>query len=559
MKKEYSAFSIMYKLIGLIKPLLPLMILAITLGVLGFLCAIFLTVVASYQILELTEAIFGLDIISSATFFKADITPVIIMLISLAVFRGILHYGEQYCNHFIAFKLLAIIRNKVFSVLRELAPAKLDGKDKGNLISIITSDIELLEVFYAHTISPIFIAIITSSILLGFLYNLSPLAMLIALVAYVSVGLILPLYFGRKGRQAGQEFRDEFGDLNNLVLESLRGLNETIQYNDGVNQLAKLDQKSDVMLEVQKDLNNIESQQRSITNLIILISSFIMFFGMLLAYQANLVSIEVVLIGTVTMMGSFGPVVALSNLSNNLHQTLASGQRVLSLLAEKPLVEAVTNAEASEFGDIEANEVSFAYDQDKVLDNFNVDLKVNQIIGIHGKSGSGKSTFLKLLMRFYDVDSGEIKINKRNLKTINTEELRSIEAYVTQSTYLFKDTIANNIRIAKLDASEEEVISAAKKASIHEFIMSLPEGYETKVSELGSSLSGGEKQRIAIARAFLSDSKLMLLDEPTSNLDILNESIILKALKEHSENKTIVLVSHRKSTMSITDTLINKA
>ena len=264
-------------------------------------------------------------------------------------------------------------------------------------------------------------------------------------------------------------------------------------------------------------------------------------------------SIDAVVLCTISMMGSFGPVVALSNLSNNLNQTLASGERVLSILEEAPKVEEVFGQKEVSFENASCEQVTFSYEDEVILKDYSISLPKGKIIGIHGKSGSGKSTLLKLFMRFWDADKGAVNISGTNVKDINTKNLRDIEAYVTQETYLFHDTIANNIKIAKPEAAQEEIIEAAKKASLHSFIEKLPKGYDTQVGELGDTLSGGERQRIGIARAFLHQAPLLMLDEPTSNLDSLNEGMILKALKEECREKTVVLVSHRQSTMKIAD------
>ena len=607
-KKRRSAIAIMRSLIGLVKPLLHIMVAAILLGTVGYLCAIFLTILAGQVILHgLAGSAAGAGIsgipevvIKSTWLAGISVKGIIAVMILIAVLRGILHYVEQYCNHFIAFKLLAIIRHKVFAVLRKLCPAKLEGRDKGNLISIITTDIELLEVFYAHTISPIAIATLTSVIMVVFIGRYHVLAGVLALAAYLIVGVVIPLWNGKHGSQKGMEFRTEFGELNSFVLDSLRGLDETIQYNQGEKRKGQMSDRSRKLAGMQEDLSRMEGSQRSFTNLMILLASF----GMLaltihLYYGKGEIGFDGILTCTIAMMGSFGPVVALSSLSNNLNQTLASGERVLSLLEEKPLVEEIPDGiefhAVGRFNDVEKQDeperitagmyvkvwekdgayssdsekienesvvgftgaevshVTFAYEDETILDDYSLKLAPGKITGIHGASGSGKSTLLKLLMRFWDVSAGSIFVDSRNVKEIPTRRLRDLESYVTQETHLFHDSIANNIAIAKPGATREEIMAAAKKASINDFIMTLPKGYDTEVGELGDTLSGGEKQRIGIARAFLHDSPLLLLDEPTSNLDSLNEGIILKSLKEDNANRTVVLVSHRTSTMNVAD------
>ena len=554
-----SGVRIMGRLIGLVRPLLPIMLLAIALGTIGYLCAIFLTILAGFGLMHIIldaiqEAMgYALTPENAGIFPGMPLQTLFIALAVMAVMRGILHYGEQYCNHFIAFKLLAIIRHKVFAALRKLCPAKLEGRGKGNLISVITSDIELLEVFYAHTISPIAIAVLTSLVMILFIGQFSLAAAVLALGGYLVVGAAIPLYYGSRGADKGMEFRSGFGNLNSFILDSLRGLDETIQYQQGGRRRKEMAERSDELGRMQKDLNRLEASQRSVTNLAILAFSFAMLFLMIILKQAGEVSMTGMLVGTIAMMGSFGPVTALASLSNNLNQTLASGERVLSLLEEEPQVEEVSGKDVTKFTKAAAEHVDFTYDTEQILKNYSMEIPRGKIIGIHGASGSGKSTLLKLLMRFWDVQGGKISISDRDVRDINTADLREMESYVTQETCLFHDSIANNIAVGKPGASREEIIGAAKKASIHEFIMTLPKGYDTEVGELGDTLSGGEKQRIGIARAFLHDAPFVLMDEPTSNLDSLNEGIILKSLKEGRGDKTVLLVSHRKSTMNVAD------
>ena len=598
-KKRRSAIAIMGSLIGLVKPLLHIMAAAIILGTVGYLCAIFLTILAGQVILHgLAGNAAGAEIsvISEAAMKNtwlsgASVNRILAVMILMAVLRGILHYMEQYCNHFIAFKLLAIIRHKVFAALRKLCPAKLEGRDKGNLISIITTDIELLEVFYAHTISPIAIATLTSVIMVIFIGRYHVLAGVLALVSYLIVGVVIPMWNGRRGSQKGMEFRTEFGELNSFVLDSLRGLDETIQYDQGEKRKGQMSDRSRKLAGMQEELSRMEGSQRSFTNMMILLASFGMLALTIQLYGKGEIGFDRILTCTIAMMGSFGPVVALSSLSNNLNQTLASGERVLSLLEETPLVaeiadgtefhavgrfndvekqneperitagmyvkgsdsEKIENESVVEFTGAEVSHVTFAYEEETILDDYSLKLAPGKITGIHGSSGSGKSTLLKLLMRFWDVNEGMISVDNKDVREISTRHLRDLESYVTQETHLFHDSIANNIAIAKPGATREEIMAAAKKASINDFIMTLPKGYDTEVGELGDTLSGGEKQRIGIARAFLHDSPFLLLDEPTSNLDSLNEGIILKSLKEDNTSRTVVLVSHRTSTMNVAD------
>ncbi|MEE0568053.1 MULTISPECIES: amino acid ABC transporter ATP-binding/permease protein [unclassified Clostridium] len=541
-----NGLKVMYKLIGLVLPLVHVMIAAITMGVIGFLTAIFIIVLGGVGLL---------NILGFAT--ALSLKQVIIGIVICAVLRGILRYAEQGSNHYIAFKLLALIRHKVFIKLRKLAPAKLEGKDKGNLISIITTDTELLEVFYAHTISPIIIAFITSVIMTIFIGSYNIFLGAIALVAYFIVGVIIPVWSSNQGDETGQQYRDELGDLNSYFLSSIRGINDIIQYGVGKERLDEINRRTDELETKQKFLLKQEGSNRAVTDTAILLCSMVMLFAGCILYNKGQVDFTQVIIPLIALMSSFGPVVAISNLSNNLFHTIAAGNRVLDLLEEEPAVEEVSGKETVEFADMKLENVSFAYDDEVILEDFNMEIKKNTIIGIYGKSGCGKSTLLKLLMRFWEVNNGAITIGGKNINEINTSDLRKMQSFVTQDTYLFNDTIANNIGIAKENATMEEIIAAAKKASIHDFIMSLPKGYDSKVGELGGNLSGGEKQRIGIARAFLHDAPMILLDEPTSNLDSLNEGIILKSLMESKENKTIIIVSHRKSTMNIADVVLD--
>lgn len=540
-----SGIQIMGKLIGLVKPLALVMCTTITMGVIGFLTSIFITIFGAYGILT----VFGYSegLFSTQTIF--------VSVIIFAILRGILRYAEQSSGHYIAFKLLALIRDKVFRAIRKLAPAKLDNKDKGNLISIITSDIELLEVFYAHTIAPIMIGFITSAIMVFFIGSYHITLGIVAAIAYFTVGYILPMINSKMGKDKGMEYRDEFGELNTYFLESLRGLKESIQFNTGEERLDYINKSSNSLDDKQKHLKNIEGLNRALNEATITIFTLIMLFVSTKLMIAGEITFGVLFICTVSLLSSFAPVITLSNLSNNLLQTLACGERVLSLFEEEPLVYDVEGQNEFEFGDIELKDVNFSYNDKQILNNFNLVFPKGKITGIVGKSGSGKSTILKLIMRFWPISYGAVTISKTNINSINTKSLRDNISYVTQETFLFDDTIKNNIKIANLNATDEEVIEACKKASIHQFIQTLPNGYDTKVGELGENLSGGERQRLGIARAFLHNSKIMILDEPTSNLDSLNEAIILKSLKEHCEDKTIIIVSHRKSTLNIADNI----
>ncbi len=535
-----NGFRVMQRLIVLVKPMTGYMAIAIFMGLLGHLCASFITILGVYGVLE---------ILGFSTPFSLEIMFVFMVL--FAALRAALRYAEQTCNHFIAFKLLALIRDKVFQSLRKLAPAKLEGKEKGNLIAVITSDIELLEVFYAHTISPAAIAFLFSLIFCLFIGSYHWVLGIVAFVAYISIGVVVPLIVSRASGEDGLNFRTKSGELSSFVLDSLRGLSELIQYGQGEKRLDKMSEKTAELSVWEERMKKITGRNLAVTNMMILIFDLIMLFTSAGLYLNGLVSFDGVLIPVTALFASFGPVIALANLGSTLQNTFAAGNRVLDILDESPVVEDIVGKEKIDFSGAELSHVDFSYGEEKILSDASIQIPMNSVIGIAGKSGSGKSTLLKLLMRFWKVQSGEVKISGSDIENINTGNLRDVESFMTQETHLFHDSIRNNIKIAKLDATQEEIEDACKKASVHDFIMTLPKGYDTPVGELGDTLSGGERQRIGLARAFLHDAPLMLLDEPTSNLDSLNEAVILRALLEEKEEKTVVLVSHRESTMRI--------
>ena len=540
--KKRSNLEIMAKLIGMVRPLLGYMLLAITLGLIGHLLASFITIFAGYAALK----VWGFPIAHSFAFF-------FVCMVVFAIARGFARYTEQSCNHYIAFKLLALIRAKAFAALRRLCPAKLEGRDKGDLISVITSDIELLEVFYAHTISPIAIATIYSVILSLFIGHIHWGLGLLALAAYVTVGVIVPVIASKTSGNLGLEFRNQSGSLSAFVLDSLRGLPETMQYGNGKKRMQQMNERTDRMNDCQEKMKRVTGLNMAVTNTAILVFDFLMLLSASYLYKEGIIAFDGIVIATLALMSSFGPVVALANLGTTLQNTFASGNRVLDILEEEPQVAEITGADQTTYGQVTIEDVTFAYEKETILDGVSLDVPKQGILGIVGKSGSGKSTLLKLLMRFWDVDSGKLAIADREIGKINTEDLRRMQGYMIQETHLFCDSIAENIRIAKLDATREEIEEACKKASIHDFILSLPQGYDTPVGELGDTLSGGERQRIGLARAFLHDAPMMLLDEPTSNLDSLNESVILRSLREERGDKLILLVSHRDSAMRIAD------
>ncbi|RDY28835.1 thiol reductant ABC exporter subunit CydC [Romboutsia weinsteinii] len=534
----------MSRLIKILKPLTPIMMITISFGVLGFLAAIAITTLGSIAIGD----IIGLNM----KFSFAEATKIIIVC---AILRGILRYIEQYSGHYIAFKILAILRDKVYKALRKLAPSKLETKEKGNLISVITSDIELLEVFYAHTIAPIAIAILTSSVIAYVLYTINPYFGLIAVVFYLIVGALIPILSSKLGSDAGFEYRNEFGNTNSFLLDSLRGIKEVLLFGEGEKRLDSINKNSDKLNEKLEVIKEHEGLIRACTDITIMIAILVTLFAGVELFKSNTIDLGQVIVAIVLLASSFGPTVALSNLSNNLMHTFACAQRLFNILDEVPAVKEVEGNEDLNMDFIDVRDMEFKYNgrEEVLLKDINLNIEKGDKVAIIGESGCGKSTLLKLIMRFWDVNKGSVEISNRNIKDIPTKALRKSQSLVSQETFLFNDTIENNLKIGKMDATEEEIIEACKKASVHDFIQTLPNGYKTNVGEIGSNLSSGEKQRLGIARAFLHNADLMILDEPTSNLDTLNEAEILKSIKRESDDKTIIMVSHRKSSTSICD------
>lgn len=540
--KKRNGFTVMGQLIGLVRPMTGYMLLAILMGLVGHLCAGFITIFGGYAVLGLL----GFET-------RLTLTAVFICVSSFAVLRAGLRYGEQACNHFIAFKLLALIRDRVFQALRRLCPAKLEGRDKGDLISVITSDIELLEVFYAHTISPAAIAILFTLTMCIYIGSFHPVLGVLALAAYLTVGIFIPVITSKSSGDNGIKFRNGSGDLSGFVLDSLRGLFEIIQYGQGEERLAKMNGKTDALSETENRMKSTAGRNAAVTNTVILLFDLGMLFVSAALYQKGAVGFEGVLIPTIALFSSFGPAVALANLGSTLQNTFAAGNRVLDILEESPAVEDVAGKARTGFDGASAENVSFSYGAETVLDDVSLQIPKGKITGLIGKSGSGKSTLLKLLMRFWKVQEGNVEISEKNINEVNTSDLRDMESFMTQETHLFHDSIKNNLWIAKRGATDAEIEAACRRASVHDFIMSLPQGYDTTVGELGDTLSGGERQRLGLARAFLHDAPFLLLDEPTSNLDSLNEAVILKSLREGQDGKTVAIISHRQSTMRIAD------
>ena len=545
-KSSLGNASLMWRMLGLARPLTGWMVVAVACGVAGFCCATGIPVLAA----ETALRIFGIGALVWPP--SASIAVLAIM----AVARGVLHFIEQRCNHYIAFRLLAHVRDLVFSSLRKLTPAKLAGADRGDLISTVTADVELLEVFYAHTISPICIAALMACAMAAFLGAVAGmLPAALALASYALVGAAVPMLISRASGTEGQRSRNLAGALSSFVLDSLRGLSEVLQFDAGSQRLSELDERSEQLVEVQRELRDNAGCGQAATTGLIMVLSCLQVLLCLHLVQTGLINAEGAVLASVATFSSFGPFVALANLGSTLQGTLAAGRRVIAILDEKPQVTEVADKDGSHpaFSGIAAEHVSFSYEDELILDNVSVTVEPGQIVGIQGRSGSGKSTLCRLFMRFWDVDKGCVDLSGHDVREVAASALRDAEAFVEQDTYLFHDSIRDNLFIAKPDASDKELEAACRAASVHDFITSLPAGYDTMVGELGDTLSGGERQRLGLARAFLHDAPLLLLDEPTSNLDSLNEGQILRTLTEQRGKRAVVLISHRPSTMSIAD------
>ena len=532
---------VVWRLLGLTRPMAGVMLLAIACGVLGFCCATFLPVVATR---------FALDALAGSL---PPMGAVAGSLVGLAIARGALHYAEQTCNHYIAFKLLAHVRDLIFGKLRELAPAKLAGHDRGSLVSTITSDVELLEVFFAHTISPVSIAVVMAVVMTAFLAGISPKVALVALVGYLCVGVGMPLLGAHLSADAGRVTRAQAGRLSGIVLDSLRGLSQVLQFGAGDARMGLIDDESRRLSDAQGRLSSASSTVAAASGaLIMLFSLAVMFLGGSLVISGEM-TVDGMAIATVTVMGSFGPFVALANLGTTLQGTIASGARILAILDEEPAVAEVTDGEDIEFSGASAHGVGFSYGGEEVLDNVSLEVPQGKVVGIEGRSGSGKSTLCRLFMRFWDVDRGSIALSGTRVDVINTRSLRASEGLVEQDTFLFHGSIRDNLLVVRPDATQEQIEAACRAASVHDFIVGLPKGYDTMVGELGDTLSGGERQRLGLARAFLHDAPFLILDEPTSNLDSLNEGVVLRSIARLHGSRTVLLVSHRPSTMAVAD------
>lgn len=541
--RRRSNFSIMARLVGLTRPLLPVMALAIVLGVLGFLAAIFLTVFAAYGLLGAADAWGALPMGAACA-----------LVVVCGVVRGPLRYGEQLCNHYLAFKILALVRDKVFGKMRTLAPAKLEGRDKGDLVSLLTGDIELLEVFYAHTLSPAAIALVVSVVMVAFTATLSPLLALYAAFSYAVVGIAVPWISSKASGTGGREVRDAIGSMNAFVLDSLRGLRETLQFGRADDRARELACRMSSLAKVEGRLKDRTAAAMAATGAVVLALDMGMLLAAMHLANGGTIAFGPAAIACAALMSSFGPVIAVANLGSTLQQTLASGARVLDVLDESPQTDEIEEgASLDGFDGAAASHVDFSYGDACVLSDVELIIQPGQVVRIAGRSGSGKSTLLKLFMRFWDVSSGAIEVSGYDVRRVATASLRQVEGFMTQETHLFAGTVRDNLAFAKPGASDEEIMAACEKASIADFVRRLPAGLDTQVGELGDALSGGERQRLGLARMFLHDAPFVLLDEPTSNLDALNEAAVLRALADNRVGKTVLLVSHRPSAAAIAD------
>lgn len=538
-----SNARVIWRMLGLVRPLSGFMVISVLCGVAGFCCATFLPVLAVWEACSIVlrqEPPLPLGVCLGT-------------LALMALLRGILRYAEQICNHYIAFKLLAHIRSEIFASLRRLAPARLSGVDRGSLISTLTSDIELLEVFFAHTISPVCIAALMLVVMVAFTGSFAWQLGLVMLVAQLVVGAVVPIMVFRVSGNGGRVVRDRAAGLSTFVLDGLRGLTEVLQFDVGASRLRTLDERSRRLAGAQRAVSAVGSTGSAAADAAIAAFSLAELLVGVNLHMAGVVDASAVAISAAAMLGSFGPAVALASLGSTLQGTLAAAHRVIDVLEEEPVVEEVSEGDTISFGGAAAKNASFSYGRKRILDNVTVEIPKGSIVGIAGKSGSGKSTLCRLMMRFWDVDRGQISISDQRIDTIRTDNLRDMEALVEQDTYLFHQSIRDNLLIAKPHAIQSELDAACRAASIYDFIMGLPEGYDAEVGELGDTLSGGERQRLGLARAFLHDAPLLILDEPTSNLDSLNEGIILCSLDRQRRKRTVLLVSHRASTMAVAD------
>ena len=537
--KEVKNIQVVNWLLSFVKPLSLKMSGAVLLGIISNLSVIGITFLGLKEMFA---------ILSGNT---NSVMKTFWLLILCGVIRGVARYMEQYLNHDIAFSLLANVRSSIFKVLRKLGPAKLSGKNSGDMITAITTDVEALEVFFAHTISPVFIAIGTSLVLVSYLLTNHLYLGLILLLGHLFVGVFVPVISYKQHEKTGSVYQETFVSLNQQVIENVDSIRDINQFSLEEEKLASLHEAGEKLnQEYQKKLK--QSSKIQILSEFGVIGTTILMI--LVGTQLDL-SVSQQVTTSIITLSSFGSVLALSGLGNALLSTFASGKRLFALVNEEPNV--VFNSDKqqhkNEFNDLVIENLSFSYDEKQILDNLNINLEKGVTLGIGGESGKGKSTLLKLLMRYFDPNQGRILFDKTNLKDYSETELHSLESVMEQKTFIFADTIKNNISLKNEKISQEDIEKAAEAASLSEWIESLPDKYETKIGGQYRGVSDGEKQRIGLARVFLHDAPLLLLDEPTSSLDYLNEQKILHTIKHISEGKTTIVVSHRKSTLNIAD------
>lgn len=532
-----SEWTLVGWLLKFVKPLRWKMILAILLGIISNLSVILISLVGVYGIIA---------VISNET-----LNPYkwLLVMVGCGVIRGLARYVEQYLNHDIAFRLLAIIRARIFATLRKLGPARLSGKKSGDLITAITTDVEALEVFFAHTISPVFIALGTSIVTVGFLGTYHIWLALILLLGQVFVGVILPMVSYKRNKKIGTAYQKELVSLNQMVMENIASLQDIFQFNLGKERLTKLTNQGEKLnQQYQKRIHQGSDLQILSEWVLIGTATIILVLGSF--WQLPL---ETVFIGTVLSLSSFGSVLALNALGTALLTTFASGKRLYALTEEIPVVSFDGSLELTDFESAKMDKVRFSHEgKQPILNGLSFTLSKGKWLGIGGESGSGKSTLVKLLMRYWDPD-GQVKLNERALPEMTEASLLRLEGVMEQTTFLFEDTISNNIRLGKKDASLEEVKEASRKAAIDKWIETLPEGYVTVIGGQSRDLSDGERQRIGLARLFLHNAPLLLLDEPTSNLDYINEQAILNTLRSEVQGKTVLVISHRATTLDLAE------
>lgn len=565
---EMSTFQVIKRLLGEAKPLAGLMVAASTAGTIGHLAATFLPmfgIIAGFALAG--NPVWGMSAAGAIT-----------AMIVCAVLRGLTRYVEQYLNHNVAFHLLALFRSKAFAALRRLAPAKLAGKGKGDLIAMLTTDVELLEIFFAHTISPVAIAVTTTIVYAIVAATLSPWMALALIVSHLIIGIIVPRFFATGVRNLGPAIRGAAGELDNVMLDDMRGLDEIIRFGRGEDRAQAIEDRTRALWRDHAKLSRVNGRFAGVGGLLVaLLTSAAAGIAINLA-GVNLYDIPALVAAFVLLASSFGPTLALAALPANLTQTFASARRLFGLMDEAPAV-VETGTANSDYEGMRLDRVTFAYpgeESEAILADFSLDVPQHGILGIQGPSGRGKSTMLKLLMRYWDPQRGQVTLSGTPLPQIDVHARRRIQAMMSQETHLFDGTIRENLFIALpeseirnggaagvLDARLREALA---KASVLDLIDSLPDGLDTQVGELGDRLSEGERQRIGLARVFLRNADLVLFDEPTSRLDALNEAIILRSIHELSKSEqnadkgqdvAVVLVSHRESAMRVADAVLN--